>query len=316
MQNTQPTFLGIGAHKAGTTWLHYQLSQHQQVWLPPLKELHFFDRSTRYPSPNYLSTTSPIQRILGTQSWERSRTRHLLDRCIACARRRQFQESIWWSKLILGYYSESWYCSLFPPASATQRTGEITPAYSILDREDVARIKRINPEMQLIFLIRNPIDRAWSAIRYDRERDYVNYSLDTTPEIMEALQRPGLKLRGDYERTIDTYLEYFDSSQILVCFYDAIQRDPINLMSKITDFLGVDSFNQGDIDHKKRVNTSTKSPMPQEVCNFLYETYSPNIERLAMRFGSYAIDWQTQLGGEHHATNGQPEVERVPAFHP
>lgn len=35
-----PDFLGIGAQKSGTTWLHDKLWLHPQVWLPPIKELH------------------------------------------------------------------------------------------------------------------------------------------------------------------------------------------------------------------------------------------------------------------------------------
>jgi hypothetical protein len=42
-----PDFLVIGAQKAGTTWLYAQLQNHPQVWLPPIKEIHYFDRSRR-----------------------------------------------------------------------------------------------------------------------------------------------------------------------------------------------------------------------------------------------------------------------------
>lgn len=39
-----PDFLGIGAQKAGTTWLAQQLSRHPALFLPEVKELHHFDR--------------------------------------------------------------------------------------------------------------------------------------------------------------------------------------------------------------------------------------------------------------------------------
>jgi hypothetical protein len=39
-----PNFLGIGAQRAGTTWLAENLRTHPQVYLPPArKEVHFFD---------------------------------------------------------------------------------------------------------------------------------------------------------------------------------------------------------------------------------------------------------------------------------
>jgi hypothetical protein len=38
-----PDFLCVGVHKGGTTWLYQQLDSHPDFWMPPLKELHYFD---------------------------------------------------------------------------------------------------------------------------------------------------------------------------------------------------------------------------------------------------------------------------------
>ena len=43
MSADAPHFIGIGAQKAGTTWLYRNLQEHPEVWLPPEKELHYFD---------------------------------------------------------------------------------------------------------------------------------------------------------------------------------------------------------------------------------------------------------------------------------
>src|SRR3954453_13745340 len=45
-----PDFLCIGAHKAGSTWLYQQLDSHPDFWMPPVKELHYFDELSRIPS--------------------------------------------------------------------------------------------------------------------------------------------------------------------------------------------------------------------------------------------------------------------------
>src|SRR5213592_2871093 len=42
-----PGFLCIGVHKGGTTWLYQQLASHPDFWMPPLKELHYFDQLSR-----------------------------------------------------------------------------------------------------------------------------------------------------------------------------------------------------------------------------------------------------------------------------
>jgi hypothetical protein len=44
MMTDLPKFICIGAQRAGTTWLHECLNEHPDVYVPPEKELHFFDR--------------------------------------------------------------------------------------------------------------------------------------------------------------------------------------------------------------------------------------------------------------------------------
>ena len=52
-----PCFLVIGAQKSGTTSLHDILRQHSKVYLPPEKEVHFFDNEKKYAKGlNYYSS--------------------------------------------------------------------------------------------------------------------------------------------------------------------------------------------------------------------------------------------------------------------
>ena len=52
-----PDFIGIGAQKAGTTWLHRNLQAHPQIYMPR-KEVHYFDRKIR-------DRTNPVSRFFG-----------------------------------------------------------------------------------------------------------------------------------------------------------------------------------------------------------------------------------------------------------
>lgn len=286
-----PSFLGIGAQKAGTSWLSQQLSKHPEIWMPPQTGLHFFDRSVSYPTPNALSTSSPLSRVLGSKPWERPQLLAGLKTITKSILASKFDEAVWWSKWTLGYYNEDWYRGLFSQALKYKECGEVSPSYSLLEEQDVARIKSLNPDLKLIFIIRNPIERAWSAIRFSVHRGTLKINLDSDDEIIGALKLPGFIGRGDYERTLDLYLKFFDSSQIIVCFYDAIQDDSKGLMSGLAKFLGVSPFLESDIDNKTYVNRSPKHKMSRKVKDYLIEIYRPNIARMAERFGSYATRW-------------------------
>jgi hypothetical protein len=309
-----PSFLGIGAQKAGTTWLHYQLGKHPQIWLPPQKEIHFFDRSTSYPSPNDLATSSLISRMIGTQSWERPRVLTGIKEVARNLYYRRFNDAYWWSKFFFSSYNIDWYKSLFPSSAEHKLSGEITPSYSILSSKDVGQIKEMNPNMKHIFMLRNPIDRAWSAVRHESKHGRVK-SLSSGEEPIVYLQTQGAMLRGDYERTLETYLEYFDAHQILICFYDAIQKDPINLLNTISDFLEIQKFDFKVSDTRKYINRSASFPIPDNVKDFLHMVYTPLIDRLAEKFGGYALSWKTAIESSDLESNNRCKGERLlPAF--
>src|ERR1700754_3667019 len=61
-----PGFICVGAQKAGTGWLYEQLRNHPDFWLPPMKELHYFDR---------VVSGAKIQRSLAPARKEQDRIR-------------------------------------------------------------------------------------------------------------------------------------------------------------------------------------------------------------------------------------------------
>ena len=65
MPGQLPSFLGLGTQKGGTTTLHQLLTGHPQVFLPPCKEVHYFDLNAEQPSSWYaqhFSGADPDQR--------------------------------------------------------------------------------------------------------------------------------------------------------------------------------------------------------------------------------------------------------------
>ena len=136
-----PDFLVIGAQRAGTTWLHRVLRQHPALWLPPVKELHYFDRleTKRTILDPKERRRVGVKRLLSLDPW---------------------LVSYWFRAR-----SDEWYARLFRAAKANGLVaGEITPAYATLDETVLRRIKRMNDTIKLIFVMRDPVERAWSAV--------------------------------------------------------------------------------------------------------------------------------------------------------
>lgn len=286
---TFPHFLGIGAQKAGTSWLHECLKKHPELWLPPEKELHYFDRNPAYASPNFLYPDQPIQRLFGKDPWNQV----YRDRC-----KNVFKDNLgnkevfhWYVKYFLLPASDDWYASLFE-AGREKIRGEITPAYSILDEADVSKVQALMPDCKIIFILRNPIERAWSQFRF-MVRDHKMNRESSFDEFQKWVESPEQSDRSAYLRTIDRWENAFSKKQVLICFYDDIVTQPENLLVEILDFLGAssDSTTIGTILQRGRVNVSPEIDMPANFQQFLHERYHNDLIELEARFGGPTKLW-------------------------
>lgn len=293
--NKKIDFIGIGAHKSGTSWLYSCLMQLPDFSLPPIKEIHYFDRSSKYPSPNHLEKTNFIERVKN-YNW----TKEALITIIKHLLKGNFKRVKWYSKWYFSKYNDDWYLSLFN--SFKGLTGEISPSYSILDEEDISKMYKIAPQARIIFLIRNPIDRAWSNFRFN-SKFINNFDIRSvnTNDIEKFMNSKHQELRSNYIHTMENYSRIFPKNQILVCFYDAIKDNPLNLLNEIVKFIG------GNTNHiekycnvSQKVNVSKEMEMPIAILDFLKEKYHGQIQHLAEVYGGYCSKWYSDLYEEHN----------------
>lgn len=284
----KPEFICIGAQKAGTTWLYANLKLQPGFSMAPVKEFHYFDRAESYPSMNTLAETSVIKRLRSP-----AYCGLCAKRILRSLRRADLRRACWWARYSFCDYSDAWYRSLFEMERGM--TGDITPSYSILNDDDIRRMRATAPDAKIVFLIRNPIDRAWSMFRFMAKSE-LNVDLDDFEAFVAFANSPGQELRSDYLRTIDLYSKHFDPKSILIGFYDAISRDPERLLGEILKHIGAEG---PMVTHglRKVANKSVSVEMPAHFRKYLEEKYRNDIDGLATRLGSYATDWQSALNG-------------------
>jgi len=279
LKTNKLNFLGIGAQKAGTSWLFEQFDKSNQINLPPLKELHYFDRSTDYPSPNFLAVTSLTSRLINPR-W----TIKALHKV-----KREVEYRDWYKKWFFSDYNDKWYLSLFKDFDKC--AGEMTPAYAILSEKDVANMsKLLGPDTKIIFMLRNPIDRAWSSYKYMSRKE--QYTSSDFEEAKLFLCSEYQTLRSNYFNTIELYKKYFKS--VFIGFFDAIEENPRALLYDIFKYLDLDTSEiEYFTDIDKRINASTNIKMPKDIELLLKNMYSQPISELASRYGGYFNKWDT-----------------------
>ncbi|MFW5983541.1 MAG: sulfotransferase domain-containing protein [bacterium] len=292
-KNAKINFYGIGAQKAGTTWLYSNLSKLPDFNLPPIKELHYFDHGADYLSVNLLSDKSVVRRIF---SWQWNKAALLT---IGTELKKQnFYNVIFYYRWFYLNYNDNWYQDLFKPFKGL--TGDITPSYAMLNKKDIIRMYEIAPDAKIIFMLRNPIERAWSHFKYSlRKKNQISQDDYKTENLIKTENHKAQIMRSQYLATLKNFCEVFPAEQILVGFYDAIQDDPNKLLKIIVDFIGGESAQVKELKNiDKRVNTSMKLDIPCESEKYLKQRYYSQIKELSNIFGGYCTKWLNEYYNE------------------
>lgn len=179
------SFLGIGAQKAGTTWLYKMLSCHPELWFPLGKEAHFWNSA-------HTQDREQVRRYFG----------------------------------VFG--------------GGPEKGGEITPAYAMLEPGRVRQIASWQPRLKLLFLIRNPIDRAWSAACMALARAEMTVNEASDAWFIDHFRSRGSLARGDYLSTLRIWHQVFGTERLHLLRYEDIQARPRALLTGVAEFLGVD----------------------------------------------------------------------------
>lgn len=291
--NIRIDFLGIGAQRTASSWLWHNLRQHPEIWLPPCKELHYFDRSLKYASPSFLASDNPLLRFLGRQNHNRQFRKYFLESMAKTVKAMpiNWRDLRWYLKYYIGRCSDNWYRSLFTGTSENIVKGEITPAYSILNRNDIQNIKNLFPDLKIIFIMRNPIDRTWSQLCYAKTRNpHIAFSINNCGILKKRIDGINVSLRSDYIRTLENWRSCFPEAQIFIGYYDEVIANPREFLKKIFSFLAVDEFHAVSC-FIERVNVSKSYDMPEEIKTYLAMKYLEMLRELSRQFGGFATEW-------------------------
>ncbi len=271
-------FIGIGAQKAGTSWLFRRLEELPEFSLPPVKELHYFDRSRKYDSPHTLAHSSILLKVFNFW-WLKNVRRRLLNG--------NKEHTKWFLHYFLSRYNDSFYLRLFDQLNGIK--GEVTPSYSMLDITDIQRMYDLLPHLKLILMLRDPIDRAWSHYNYIAPKHKI---LDAE-HFNLFVNSPKQEKRSNYIEIIEKYTSVFPKEQLFIGFFDQIKEQPQKLVEEIVNFLGGDALQVVEychLENKNNVNKD-KAVIPEHYLEELKRKYKPMMRELADAQNGHTIQW-------------------------
>lgn len=212
-------FIVIGAQKAGTTSLFHYLRAHPEIVLPVGKELPYFSQDAMYERGWQTYLEGLVAHGFATSEGDRQRR---------------------WGTVTPQYMVGGVY----------QPTGDAAMRDSYDARTVPARIADVLPDVRLVAILRDPVQRAVSHHRMSVMHGIERRSFDDAtaallePAALDAArklpqEKTGYIVWGEYGRILDAYFALFAPEQILVVFTDELERSPAQLLERIHRFIGV-----------------------------------------------------------------------------
>lgn len=259
----RPNFLLIGAAKSGTTALFQYLAQHPEIYVCEPKEPHFmaFAGSTPDFQGPYDDQIINQRAVTTIEAYE----------------------------------------ALFEGAGQARAVGEGSVSTLYYPEQSIPNIKAYTPKARLICILRNPVDRAYSAYMY-----YLSLTRESVLTFERAWDLEAERIAanyhhiwhyrrmGLYSEQVGPFLQAFGSEQLKILLYEDFRRDPLSVIRDCCEFIGVNPDH--DYQHQPETLVSGRpknrllqsvlgrpSPLKQAVRNLLPRSWTQGLRDFVSR---------------------------------
>ncbi|MDA7947391.1 MAG: sulfotransferase [Hyphomicrobiaceae bacterium] len=277
-------FVCIGAQKAGTTWLARMLARHDDVFMTPVKEIHYFDHIaglTDHLGPRKRrSRYRKYHQRLWTQ-WSKWREHRA--------------QGDWYRNYMRATLDDDWYASLFAERGDRKIAGEITPEYALIGESGLRHLKRLAPDARIVFIMRNPVTRAWSHLLHLCRSRKLNADALSTSQMLAMADEERFKALSDYIAVLNALSAVFPAGQVHLEFYEDIHADRRAALARICQFLGVADDPDRFSGLNERHNPSQKARMPADLRKELRLRYRAMARDIEEHVGRVPQAWKREF---------------------
>lgn len=228
-----PNFIIAGAMKSGTRSVHYILNQHKRVFIPD-HEIHFFDIDDIEQHPDFF--------VEAKNEWSFYNYEEKFDEYL------------------------SWYEAFFRDAKEGQFIGEDSTTYMASEKA-AYRIAKLLPDVKLIFMLRDPVMRAYSHYWHLVNTGRAFYSFEKTIQYMSE----NIIKRSCYKEQIDRYKNFFPDKNMKFIIFESFIGNTQVTIDEICEFLGLQgSIDVDKIDRHRNRTPGFRSVKAQRIYNLVF----------------------------------------------
>jgi hypothetical protein len=277
MAGETTTLFGVGATKAGTSWLYRYLHAHPDCHLRSVKELHCFDardrddcewqagrfqrRQREAEAAGDMVRVDDYDLLIGLQETDENPTAYL------------------------HYLNDG--------RGEKKLVADITPSYSLLSADRFRAMGRMAADVRFIYILRDPVARFWSHVRMKAKR-----RAGDTGSIEESANRifwrtergrnAGILKRGNYRDVLENLRGAINPSRLLVLFYeDLFTAATVN---RICDFLGI---RRHPADFSRAVNSGAVLAMSDKQQSLARNWLAEQYDYVSAHFDNVPDAWMT-----------------------
>lgn len=287
-------FLSVGSMKAGTTFLYNVFSKHPELYFTPEKELHFFAhanglaRKLQRPLSvnliNRLSSSINRKGSILSSDFRRHRLSMVMhNRFSKLNDAERLREIVKWyaDKYLSSPVDDSWFERAFSE-TGEQYACDFSNYNALLPSSGWDHVKRMCSKLRVIYVLREPVSRLWSHIKFDliqsgRKHELDDFGLDKLEEMLCAT---GISCHSRYGDIVQHLQKNLSTEQLKVIPFENFIEDFNASVREIEDFLEIEHFQYKHVDTSKKSNPSMDLKLPPELQERLSEVVRPEIRKL------------------------------------
>lgn len=286
----QKTFLlGVGAQKAGTTWLYRYLQGHPQCNMGETKEYATFTAAflPERHGQRQLARMQRLHRLLHKQeeAWTKGEDTDPSDLL-------RLMEEVSFPLDLQRYATH--FQTLYHAKPEVRLVGDITPIYSALRQKEYHQIRTLLEgagfRIKVVFLMRDPVERCYSAVRMALRAGQSNVDVSTpaalNAHVLTQARQEWCVERTCYEEIIPALEDVFPAEDLFFGFYENFITE--GEVARLTAFLGLEAHPP---QLARRVNVSPREhDLTTETVTQLRAFYAPTYRFCREKFGAEKID--------------------------
>jgi hypothetical protein len=250
-----PTFLVVGAGRCGTTGLAEGLRTHPDIFVTTPKEPHYFALHGTKPDFQAPGDAATINRVAVTE--------------------------------------RDAYLALYPQEGRHVARGDASVSTLYYHDRAIPEIQRLAPDVRIVILLRDPVDRAQSAFQYMSARGF-----ETEPDVLHGVEEEDRRVAANwhhiwhytrmsrYADSVAAFQDAFGRERVGIWYYDDLQRDYVGTVREVLRFIGTEP-SEGEGSGVPVVNSSgsPRSRLAQSAMHAA--TRNQHVRRAVKRVTSY-----------------------------